>query len=87
MITAKQGKAVSVQVLNDIGILGQITRIVADKGVNIRAVAAWAEDENRSVIRLITDDNVRAADALRDYKYSPKEINSIEVLLHRWLVI
>jgi hypothetical protein len=85
MITAKQCKEVSIQVLNDIGILGQLSRIVADKGVNIRAAAAWAEDANRSVIRLITDDNVRASDALRDHRYSPKEVDSIEIQIHHSL--
>ena len=40
MISAKHCKEISVRVLNDIGILAQLTRIVADKGVNIRAAAA-----------------------------------------------
>jgi hypothetical protein len=82
MITAKQCKEVSVRVLNDIGILHQLTKIVAEKGVNIRAVAAWVEDENKGVIRLVTDDNLRAVDALRAHNYAPEEVNSIEVLMH-----
>ncbi|MBT8042640.1 MAG: ACT domain-containing protein [Pontiella sp.] len=82
MITAKQCKEVSVRVLNDIGILAQLTRVVADKGVNIRAAAAWVEDENKGVIRLVTDDNLRAMDALRAHNYAPEEIDSIEVLMH-----
>ena len=82
MITAKHCKEVSVRVLNDIGILAQLTRIVADKGVNIRAAAAWVEDENKGVVRLVTDDNLRAMDALRSHSYAPEEITSIEVLMH-----
>jgi hypothetical protein len=82
MITAKQGKEVSVRVLNDIGILAQLTKIVAEKGVNIRAVAAWVEDENKGVVRLVTDDNLRAMDALRAHNYAPEEVDSIEVLMH-----
>ncbi len=82
MITAKQCKEVSIRVLNDIGILAQLSRIVADKGVNIRAAAAWVEDENKGVIRLVTDDNLRAMDALRAHSYAPEEIDSIEVLMH-----
>jgi hypothetical protein len=82
MITAKQSKEVSVRVLNDIGILAQITKIVAEKGVNIRAAAAWVEDENKGVVRLVTDDNLRTIDALRAHNYAPQEIDSIEVLLH-----
>jgi hypothetical protein len=82
MITAKQCKEVSVRVLNDIGILAQLTKIVAEKGVNIRAVASWVEDENKGVIHLVTDDNLRAIDALRAHNYAPREVDSIEVLMH-----
>ena len=81
MITAKQCKEVSIRVLNDIGILHQLTKIVAEKGVNIRAVAAWVEDENKGVIRLVTDDNLRTVDALRAHNYAPEEIDSIEMLM------
>ena len=78
-MTAKHCKEVSVRVYNDIGILAQLTKIVADKGVNIRAAAAWVEDENKGVIRLVTDDNLRAADALKEHNYAPEEVTSIEV--------
>jgi hypothetical protein len=82
MISAKQCKEVSVRVLNDIGILAQLTKIVADKGVNIRAAAAWVEDDNKGIMRLVTDDNLRAVDALRAHNYAPVEIDSIEVQMH-----
>lgn len=81
MITAKQCKELSVRVFNDIGILAQLTKIVADKGVNIRAAAAWVEEENKGVIRLVTDDNLRAVDALRAHNYNPEEIDSIEITM------
>jgi len=81
MITARQCKEVSVRVLNDIGIMAQLTKIVADKGVNLRAAAAWVEDENKGVCRLVTDDNLRVVDALREHSYAPEEISSIEVEL------
>jgi hypothetical protein len=82
MITARQGKEISVCVLNDIGILAHLTRIVAEKGVNIRAATAWVGDGNKRIFRLVTDDNLRIADALRDHNYAPVEIDSIEVMLH-----
>ena len=81
MITAKHCKEVSVRVFNDIDILAQLTRIVAEKGVNIRAAAAWVEEENKGVVRLVTDDNLRAADALRAHNYAPEKVSSVEVLL------
>jgi hypothetical protein len=81
MIAAKKCKEVSVRVFNDIGIMAQLTRIVAEKGVNIRAAAAWVEDGNTGVVRLVTDDNLRAVDALRAHNYAPEEVDSVEVLL------
>ena len=81
MITAKHCKEISVRVLNDIGILAQLTRIVAEKGVNIRAAAAWVEDGNKGVVRLVTDDNLRAFEALQEHIYAPEEIDSVEVLM------
>lgn len=82
MITAKQCREISIQVLNDMGTLAQFTRIVADKGISIKAAATWAENEDRGFIRLVTDDNLRAMDALQDHGYFPKELSSIEVLMH-----
>lgn len=81
MTTVRRCKEVSVRVLNDIGILAQLTRIVAEKGVNIRAAAAWVEAENKGVVHLVTDDNLRAVDALRLHNYAPEEVSSIEVEL------
>jgi hypothetical protein len=82
MISARQCKEVSICVLNDIGILAHLTRIVAEKGVNIRAATAWVGDGNKRVFRLVTDDNLRTTDALRVHNYTPVEIDSIEVILH-----
>lgn len=82
MISAKHCKEISVRVLNDIGILAQLTKIVADKGVNIRAAAAWVEEGGQGVVRLVTDDNLRAVDALRAHNYAPVEISSIEAEVH-----
>jgi hypothetical protein len=78
-MNAMHCKEVSVRVFNDIGVLAQLTRIVADKGVNIRAAAAWVENGKDGVVRLVTDDNLRAVDALRAHAYAPEEISSIEV--------
>ncbi|MBN2162961.1 MAG: ACT domain-containing protein [Pontiellaceae bacterium] len=81
VMTATHCKEISVRVLNDIGILAQLTRIVADKGINIRAAAAWVEDGTKGTVRLITDDNLRALEALREHGYIPMEIDSIAVTL------
>ena len=81
MIAAKHCTEVSVRVMNDIGILAQLTKIVAEKGIRIRAAAAWVEDENKGIVHLVTDDNLRTVDALRAHNYTPEEITSIEMLM------
>lgn len=79
-LTATQCKEIVVKVRNDIGILAQMTRIVAEKGVNVLAAAAWVE-ETSGVIHLVTDDNLRATDALRVHNYAPEEKASLFVEL------
>ena len=79
MMTAKHGKEVSVRVFNDIGVLAQLTKIVAEKGINILAAAAWVEDEKNGIVHLVTDDNLRTVDALTEHSYAPEELASIAV--------
>jgi hypothetical protein len=69
---ARTGKEVTVRVHNEIGVLGQLCRMIADKGINILAVCAWVEGSD-AVVRLITNDNLRVMDALRAKHYSPRE--------------
>jgi hypothetical protein len=72
MLKAEQGKELIIKVLNDIGVLADISRIVADKGISIRAVSCWVEGQD-GVIHLVTDDNLRAGDALRKSKFNVRE--------------
>lgn len=79
-LTATQCKEIVIKVRNDVGILAQLTKIVAEKGVNVLAAAAWVQD-TCGVIHMVTDDNLRATDALRDHKYAPEEKASLFVEL------
>ena len=79
-LTASQNKEIVVKVRNDSGVLAQMTQIVAEKGVSILAAAAWVE-ESSGVIHLVTDDNLRAMDALREHRYAPQEKASLFVEL------
>lgn len=79
MMTATHGKEIAVRVFNDIGVLAQLTKIVAEKGINILAAAAWIEDEKNGIVHLVTDDNLRAVDALTAHAYAPHELTSIAV--------
>jgi hypothetical protein len=72
MLKARLGKEVVLRVENEVGVLDQIARTVAEKGVDIQAVSAWVEGP-LAVIRLVTDDNRRVADALRSKNYDPRE--------------
>ena len=72
MTKAKLAKELVLRVHNDIGLLAQVARLIADKGINILAVSAWVEGEN-AVIRLVTDDNLRTSDALRAERFHPRE--------------
>jgi len=72
MMSTKPAKEVTVRLQNDIGALDGIAKTISAKGVNILAVCAWVEGAE-AVIRLVTDDNVRVADALRGRKYETRE--------------
>lgn len=65
---AKICKEIVVTVVNKIGVLADMSQIVADRGVNIAAVAGYALD-NKAIIMMATDDNQRAIDALKKAGY------------------
>jgi hypothetical protein len=72
MFNARIGKEVVVRVRNEIGVVAQLTRLIADKGINLLAVNGWVEGQD-AVVRLVTDDNLRVMDALRERSYNPHE--------------
>ena len=72
MLKARQGKEVVVRIANKVGELAKLTKVVAERGVNVLAASAWVEDAE-AVIRLVTDDTLRTMDVLRDNDYKPQE--------------
>jgi len=76
--SAHLGKEIVVAVVNKIGVLADISKIVADHGINIEAVAGYAKD-NEAEIMLVTSDNLRTGDALRKANY--KSIKEREVVI------
>ena len=72
MLKARLGKEVVVRIENEVGVLDQIARTVAEKGVDILASSAWVEGAV-AVIHLVTDDNLRVVEALRSRNYDPRE--------------
>ncbi|MDP3731962.1 MAG: ACT domain-containing protein, partial [Candidatus Omnitrophota bacterium] len=57
-----------VTVMNKVGVLADMAKILADHGINIEAVKGYAED-GQAKIMLITDDNLRTMDALKKNGY------------------
>jgi hypothetical protein len=72
MLKAKQGKEIVVRMADDIGVLNELSKILAEKGLNILAMSCWVEGDE-AVIRLVTDDMLRTGDAIREHGYTMKE--------------
>ena len=67
--SAKLGKQIVLTVVNKIGVLADMSRLTADHGINIQAVAGYALN-NEAKIMLVSDDNLRASDALKKAGYN-----------------
>jgi hypothetical protein len=72
MIKARMAKEAIVRISNRIGVLAQVTKSLADMGLNIEAVIATVEG-NDAVIRMVTGDHQRTLDALRDQRLEVQE--------------
>jgi len=77
--SARLGKEIVVTVANKIGILADISKIVSDHGINIETVAGYAAD-NEAKIMLVTDDNLRASDALKKKGYTNLKEHDIVIV-------
>lgn len=77
--SAKLGKEITITVVNKIGILADISKMMADHGLNIEAVAGYAVN-NEAKIMFITEDNLRASDTLRKAGYKSLKENEVIVV-------
>ena len=75
---ANLGKQIAVTVVNKIGVLADMSKLIADHGISIQAVAGYAVN-NEAKIMLVTDDNLRASDALQKSGY--KSLKEEEVVI------
>lgn len=72
-------KEIIVAVDNKVGVLANMSKILADHDINIEGVAGYAED-GKAKIMIITDDNLRASDALKKAGYAnPAEREAVAV--------
>ena len=70
--SAKLGKELVVTVKNKVGALAEISKLLADHGINIEGVAGYAMDGDARLM-FVADDTLRAGDALAKKGYSVKE--------------
>ena len=75
---ANMAKEIVVTEKNKVGILANISKILADAGINIQGVAGYAVD-NEAKIMLVTEDNLRAVDAIKKGGY--KTVKESEVVM------
>jgi len=79
--SANLAKEIVVTVVNKIGVLADMSKILADHGINIEAAAGYS-DGDQAKIMLVTDDNLRAVDALKKKNYNSiveKEVILLEL--------
>ena len=74
----KLAKEIIVSEKNKVGILASISKILADSGINIQGVAGYAVD-GEAKIMLVTEDNLRAVDAIKNSGY--KAVKESEVVI------
>lgn len=76
---AQLGKEIAVTVVNKIGVLADMSKLLAETGVNIQAVAGYAVDKEAKIM-LVTDDNVRSIEALEKSGYKSIKENEVVVI-------
>lgn len=77
---ARLEKEIVVTVVNKIGVLADMSKVLSDHGISVTAVAGYVDNGNARIM-LITDDNLRAADALKKKRYSAVEEREVVSLI------
>jgi hypothetical protein len=82
MINARMAKEAIVRINNRMGVLAQVTKSLADMGINLDAVIAMLEGTD-AVIRMVTGDHPRTEDALRDQRLEVQEAKVVAAEIAR----
>lgn len=75
-------KEIIVTVVNKIGVLADMSKIVSGHGINIEAVLGYALPDNTAKIVLVTDKNKEAIEALHKQSYTSieeKDVIAVEL--------
>jgi hypothetical protein len=65
MFAARQGRQIIVKFKNRIGLLFDISKLIAEKGISVLAVCCNISGED-GILWLVTDDNLRATDVINE---------------------
>ena len=76
---ANLGKELIVKMPNKVGILANISKILADRGINIEGVAGYAAN-NEASIMFVADDTLSAKEALHKGGYENIKENEVVVV-------
>lgn len=76
---AQLGKEIVVTVVNKSGVLADMSKLLAEHGINIEAVAGYAIDKEARIM-LVTDDNLRTGDALKKAGYNSLKENEVVIV-------
>ena len=72
-------KEIVVTVVNKLGVLADMCKIVSDHGINLEAFVGYGMGKEAK-IHLLTADNLRASDALKKAGYKSQEETSVIVV-------
>ena len=78
MIKAKMAKEAIVRITNRTGALAQVTKSIAEKGINVEAVIATVDGAD-AVIQLVSSDHQRIMDSLCEQQLEAQEAKVILV--------
>lgn len=73
-----RAEQISVFLENKAGRLAEVTSILGEAGVNIRALAV-ADTSDFGVLRLIVDDNIKAVEALKNHGFTVSKTDVVAV--------
>jgi len=76
---AQLGKEIVVTVVNKIGVLADMSKLLAESGVNIEGVAGYAVDKEAKIM-LVTNDALRSVEALKKAGYNSFKENEVVVV-------
>ena len=80
MAKASLANQLTVETENKVGVLAELTGVIADAGVNITAICAYGM-ENKAVFMLISSDNNKAKSVLVGKGYKVVEDEVVAVML------